>query len=398
VIVKLILRRFLFTVLLIATGVSAQEYDEEQLLEIERQQAFRDGVAAIVEDINNDSLSLFTASIDNQALLERIMGLRLIDRRIQKSFSESFDQTVPNLVKAMLRGRAETNFKAHVLSVASRGTQGRALIRYDLPDFQFNYHEYDLKLDDKGNVRIVDWVDFLRGESFADEMGTSLVSAAPSKAAVRKLISQRLNESQIFQVTELLKSARDRNINRFLEIFNGMNDNLKSERVVVLVHAQFMRDMRRKRQLRTALDEMAKHYPQEPLFSLMLLDVYFPTRKFEEAREALLRLESRLGVEDSAMKARLSAAELVLGNLPDSLRYANQSVELEPGLELGWWSVMRVAALDGAFERSVEALTVLEDQFGHALNPEALSKDPMLGDLLRSDVFQEWSAARHGDG
>jgi hypothetical protein len=125
----------------------------------------------------------------------------------------------------------------------------------------------------------------------------------------------------------------------------------------------------------------------------MLLDYYFPSRKYDLAMEALLRLKSRLRVQDSAMSARLSAAALVLGNTEEALTFAAEAVELEPGLELGWWSVLRARTALDKFAEAVLALDVLEKQFGYTLSPQAFDKDPTMVALLRSKEYEDWYAA-----
>ena len=48
--------------------------------------------------------------------------------------------------------------------------------------------EYELRLDGKGRVVIVDWVDFVEGEKFSDGVGVMLISLSPGQPAVRKLL------------------------------------------------------------------------------------------------------------------------------------------------------------------------------------------------------------------
>ncbi len=371
------------------------DLDAEQLAEMERRAQFEAGFKAIVDDINRGSFASFNAAINRQDMLERIFGLRLIDQRVKQSFSEDFESSLPNMIERMFIVAKDHEAKAHLLGFDSRGFLGRATVRYDLPDFQYTYHEYDLRMTEAGKIYIADWTDFLRGEGFSDSIGETLIAAAPSKQAVRKLIDlPRVSDSQVFQVTELLKAVRDRKVDRFVEIWGNLGDDLKAQRITVLSHVHLMKDTRNRRKLRTALIEMAKLFPEEPAYSLMLLDYYFPSRRYQEAFDALKRLESRLGVEDSAMQARLSAASLVLRNTDDAAAYAARAVEMEPGLELGWWSLARASAVNSDFDTAVRALTELEDQFGYDLGPEALGKDPLFAQVVRSAAYEEWSASR----
>ena len=369
-----------------------EQFDAEQLAEIERREAFQTQFTGIVNELNSGSFRALTNAIDQESMLDAIFGLRLIDRRVRDQFEDRFMDDIPDIVEQGFKAAGE-GWQAHLLEVASSGDQGRARVRYDLPNFQFNYHEYTLRLDSKGRLRIVDWVDFLSGGSFADAVGQMLVAAAPSKSAVRKLLDlPSPTEQQIFQTTELLKAARDRQRDRFLEIYGSLQPELKAQRVTVETYARLMQTLRSRRGMRGALLELDRHFPDDPLYALMLLDLYFPTRQYEAALNALLRLEDRLSVEDSAMQARLSAATLVLGRIEEAVAYARRSTELEPGLELGWWSLLRAATAAEDFAVAVGAIEKLSTEFGHTLDAATLGKDPGFNVLMSSAEFQAWSA------
>ena len=134
--------------------------------------------------------------------------MRLIDQKVKQGFRESFDDNLVNIVKSAF-ANTEGNIRAAWLGFGSKGDRGKAIVRYDLPDFQFNYHEYELRLDGNGRVFIVDWIDYLAGEKFSDGVGVQLISMNPGKPAVRKLLDfQGPTEQQTFQVTELLKASK----------------------------------------------------------------------------------------------------------------------------------------------------------------------------------------------
>ena len=251
-----------------------------------------------------------------------------------------------------------------------------------------------MRLDNSGRVIIVDWIDYLDGEKFSDGVGVVLVSLDPGKSAVRKMLDfQGPTEQQVFQMTELLKAYRDSQVDRYFDILETLDEELRRQRATVLLSVHLTHATRNRRKLRTALVDVDKYFPAEPLFSLMLLDYYFPTKKYDLAMEALLSLKSRLGVQDSAMAARLSAAALVLGNTEEALTFGEEAIQLEPGLELGWWSVLRARTALDKFAEAVEALDALEKQFGYTLSPQAFEKDPSMAALLRSKEYEDWYVA-----
>ena len=383
---------------MLCTGALADEAEDAAQAEARKQEAFRTGVASIVDDLNSGLFDSFIGAINQPDMLDRIYGLRLIDQRIKKQFEGNLEGSWPGLVKGGIvpsRGAPEAGLRFTLLGVESRGDLGRAVVRVDLDNFQFNYFDFDLRLDQRENVVVVDWINFLDGQAFSQDVGTYLVLAQPSKSALRKLLDfSNVSERELFQFGELMKAARDRNLTKFNELRDGIQPRFQRQRIVVESGVRVARDVRRRREMVAALGIMAEHFPEEPLYSLMLLDHYFPQKKFEEGIAALQRLSDRLGVEDAAMDARMSAALLASGNPAEAVDYAELALRREPGLELGWLSALNARNAVGDFAGTVEALTQLEGEFEYDLGPETLEKSRVFGQLMASEEFAAWLETR----
>ena len=355
-----------------------------------RQDAFRFGMETVVNDMNYGSFDRLVNAIDQKDMLDRIYGLRLIDPKIKKQFNDKLGYTWESLIKSDF-SVPDDGIKATLLGVKSRGDRGRAVVRYDAEDFEFVYHEYDLRLDSRDRVVIIDWTNFVSGWKFSDSVGTQLVMGAPSDHAKRKLVDlKNMSTRELFQFGELLKAARDRKLDRYLEIRDGMSERMRNQRIVIELSVSVARAGRKKRAMSNALKIMAERYPDEPLYSLMLLDYYFPSRKYEEAFASLQRVSDRLDVEDAAMDARFSAAALVMGNTQDAAAYAERAIGREPSLELGWWSALNARAAMSDFGGSVTALQRLESEFEYKLGPDALKKNKSYAQLLQSEEYRSW--------
>ena len=371
-----------------------QSLEELEAAEAQKQQTFRNGMEAVVSGLNAGSFATFVSAIDKDDMVERIFGLRLIDPRIKRDFRDSMKEreSFAGFIQSQFAMEAAEGIRAHLLMVESRGDRGRAVVRYDLPYFQVNYHEYDLRLDDKGRFFIVDWNDYYWGHQFTQRTGLSMIQAQPNKNAVRKLIDfPNVREVQVFQVVEALKATRDRDLNRYFEIVSQLDEDLLRQRVVLKTGLDTTREMRSRRNQQRMLQWLAEYYPDDPLYSIAFLDLYFPARKYQEAHDALVRLRDELDIDDdSVTNARLSSATLVLNQFDDAISYAERSVAEEPGLELGWWAVLRANVAAGQYDAAVDALDKLEAGFGHDLGPEALGKDPSMQEFARSDAYRQW--------
>ena len=374
--------------------MAQQSIEELEAAEARKQEAFKRGAEALVSSLNNGSFATFVAAIDRDDMIERIFGLRLIDPRIKRDFRDNMKErdNFERLIQSNFAMESAEGMKATLLLVESRGDRGRAVVRFDLPHFEVNYHEYDLRLNDRERIVIVDWNDYYWGHLWSERMGLSMVAAQPNKNAVRKLIDfPNAREQQVFQVVEVLKATRDNDFNRYFEIVNGLEEDLRRQRVVLKLGLDATRQARSRRNQVRILEWLAEYFPDDPLYSIALLDFYFPSREYQKAYDALIRLRDELDIDDDAVtNARLSSASLVLNQPEDSIAYAARAVASEPGLELAWWAVLRANVAAGQYASAVEALDRLEGDFGYSLGPEALGKDPTMQEFARSEAYRQW--------
>jgi len=374
-------------------AVAQSEVDEREVLEQARQQAFRDGMSAIVDNLNAGSFMLFRKALDKDDLIDRIFGLRLIDGGIKRDFRSEMkeSETWSRFIETRYKKEAENGVRATLLIVESRGERGRAVVRFDMSHFRANYHEYDLRLDDKGRVTIVDWNDYLWGHLFTDSIGVSMVQAKPNRNAARKLVDfTNVREDQVFQIMELLKATRDRNFDRYAQIMATLDERLKAQRIIIKLGLDTARAARKRRVQRDSLRMVDAHFADDPLFALALMDYYLPEKRYQDAYDTLLKLQKYLRVDDALLNARLSAVLLVMDRVDDATALALKSVTQEPDLELGWWSVFRARVTAEEYDDAIEALQTLEKDFGHSLGPDALSKDPMFRQFMLSAEYRGW--------
>lgn len=395
------LRTLLMLFLLTAAfpGAASDDVDEREVEEARRQQAFRDGMAVIVEDLNKGSYARLVRGMDDDDVLERIFGLRLIDQRIKRDFRERIreDDGFERFIESLYADEAKDGLRARLLTVESRGNRGRAVVRFDMSHFRFNYIEYQLELDDKDRLSVLDWDDYMRGYRMSDRMGLRLVQGQPSVNSARKLVDYtNVQERDAFQIVEILKAARDRDFDRFFNIFENLDDDLQRQRAVLVVGLDAAREARKRRDQRTMLVAIDRYHPKDPLFALPLLDYYFPDKQYQKAYDALLRIARKLAIDDAVTNARLSSTTLVMGQTADAVAYAAKSVEQEPDLELGWWALLRAQVAAEDYAAAVGALDQLTGQFGHTLNAEALAKDPSLKRFSESTAFRDWYVANSG--
>jgi hypothetical protein len=282
-----------------------------------------------------------------------------------------------------------------LVSFVDEGRQARAIVRFEGEGFRYSWHAYDLVQTRGGRLQIVDWFDYYQAGWFSEIAGDSLVRTMPGAASVASVLEMpRPTEGQLFQVGELFKAARDGNPRRFVQIHDGLEEALREEPVIVKLNFQYWRMLRDPARLRAAAEQLAGTFPGDAQHSLSLAEFYVQARRFEDAIGQFELLESALGVEDGVIRSLEATAAMALGEFDRAQAFALSATQAEPGLELAWWALLRTRTAAENYAGATEALSELEDRFGHLLIPQRLQRDRFLRVLIDQQEYKDWRAAR----
>lgn len=354
----------------------------------------------LIDGLNANSFKKFHAAIDEKTFRGRILGTRVVSDDARQVLTQNFQEFIESgFVDAFPAARSQGDTQGEILgttvSFEESGGGARAVVRYEGPGYRFSYHAYELTRGRGGRVQIVDWIDYYQGSRFSRYMGEALVELMPTQRAVASLLElPSPTNGQLFQVGELLKSSRDRNPGRYFEILDNMDPALREEPFIVVHNFKWCRAVGDPGRLQAAAGDLSRLFPGDPLYSLGLAEYYVQRRRFEEAIAELGALEQALGIKDGAIESLKATAAMALGDFERAQALAESATQAEPGLELGWWALLRTRTAAGNYEGAVEALTALEDQFGHLLIPQTLRRDKFLKALIDQPAYQEWRAVR----
>lgn len=349
---------------------------------------------SIIQGLNDNSFDRFNRAISKKDMTARIFGNRLIEADVKKAFASDFTASVQGMFSSSFP-KSTKEILGTLIDFQFTGNEGRAVVRYVASGYRYTYHVYELGLDAKGRMLILDWLDYYQGSRFSDEAGQALIMAMPSKPSTRNLLENKtLGEGEVFQVGELFKAVRDNEAERFFQIFDGLDPVLLKEPAILRLNLHLSLAFPESPRAANAVRMLVDAFPDDPLYSLRLIDYYIPARQYQDAIDALERLQAGIGISDGATESVKSSAALAMGNTADSEKYALQATVAEPSLEVAWWSLLRARTRAEDYSGATEALARLEDDFGHTLDPRKLKRDRFLKVLADKPEYLNWRASR----
>ena len=351
---------------------------------------------AFLVAIDDRSFETIQKAIDKTDMRNRVLSAREVEAEVAQAFDANFWQFV-ELGFAVNLPPPGSKATAKLVDFAFQEGKGKAAIRFTKPKFGYAYQVFDLRHDGRGRLKIVDWFDSGSGQMLSAEIAEELMVQMPTKQATRKTISiQNPTDLQLFQVTEIYKASRDKQPPRFFEIYDEFSDALKREPFIAknAVSMAFM--LQDADRLERSLGIFVDVYSDQPNYALAVSDFFLAVGAIEEAYALLKIFQENFAVNEGALPAKLSALALATGKPDDAEKFAVEATIDEPTLELGWWSLLRVRSSAGNYSGSIEALTQLEDSFGHRLDEAKLRRDKFRGftQLVGSQEFKDWRATR----
>ena len=359
----------------------------------------REQFDAVIEGLNNNTFSDFERAVDEKALVNRIFGTRVIDLDAREQFASGFSAALQQMFissfpAARTQSEAGGEIIGTIIAFQFKDGQGRAIVRYEGEGYRFSYHSYELTRS-RSKLVIVDWFDYYNSTWFSEDVGNALVRAMPARDSVRSVMkTPGPTDGQVFQLGELLKAVRDQNPRRFFQIYDGLDEALHDEPHVLVLNYQFCRKLGDSTRLNQAVQSLVAAFPGDALFSLGLSRYYIGRNLFEEAIVELDRFESALGMKDGVSESYKATSAMALGDFERAETFALSATQVEPELELSWWTLLRARTAAQNYAGATEAMTQLEERFGHLLIPQKLRRDRFLKTLINQQEYKDWRARR----
>jgi hypothetical protein len=356
--------------------------------------SFEDKIESIVDQMNERSAQAFSDAIDVDALLARVFEGLEIEDNLKASYSQNIRQGRARLGENILR-RMHKGSYARVLNVRDDGDNAKALVRYEVGNGSYSYHEYELVKDNGGNISIVDWLDYMDGYLYSAALRLNVVTYEPTAASVKGLVPEHQGSDEEYaRFAEVISAYRNKDYQKFYSESATLSRKLRRTRFMHLLTCLVSRMTRDRNLYNDAYRELSNNFGDDPTLVLSLVGYYYSKRDYEEAMNSLRLLQDEFGVRDAALLTIMSRTALSLGNADEASVLADEAISTEPDLEVAYWAAIDAHVRLNHHSFAVMTARSLEEQFGKSLERARFEKNGMYADFVKSPQFKQWQAEK----
>lgn len=356
--------------------------------------AMESAIDSIIEGMNEGSSQAFFEAIDTKALLSRVFDGLEVDPELKEGFSNTINKSARQLGENIL-GNIREGAYAKVLNVRQDGDKATALVRYDYGNRGFGYHNYELEKDNSGNIRIVDWFDYLDGDRYSAALRLSVVSYDPTASAVRGLVPEYQGSDEDYaKFAELMKSYRDKDYQKFYSDLATLSRDLRRTRFMHLLTCQVSRIIGDQNLYINAYRALSNNFGDDPAVVLTLLNYYFSKGDYDEVTVSLRLLQEEFGVRDAALLSLMSRTALGLRKADEAAILADEAISIEPNLESPYWAAINAHVVLKHYSFAVMTAKSMEEQFGQSLGRDKFEENGMYNEFVQSTQYEQWQSGK----
>jgi len=355
----------------------------------EREAARRFG-ESIASAFNERDEKLMSTLIDVRGFGLRVAKVQGMGPGDQEQFVAGFEKSgLSQLYAGYFRVLTDSNGSARFMR-ATDTRPARALVRLDLGANGNDYLEFMLETRE-GRTRAVDWFVLSQGELVSVTIGSVVQMFTTSDTGLlgRLFGTERIDAKTLGR---LRKAGELQRAGKYAEALNEMRqlpDAIANSRPLLSAQASMAQMAKDDAEYTRVIAKLAEKYSDEPATAFKLIDHYFTIKDRPRMLKALDTMEKRVGADGVTRNLR-AAAYFSFGDYANTLKYADEAIQLEPDLMSGYDT--RASALVG-LARHAEAVAEyqsLEKRFEIQFTRDVFTGDPLFAKFVASPAFRGW--------
>jgi tetratricopeptide (TPR) repeat protein len=342
-----------------------------------------------VNSLIEGDAAAFTKSIDQKAILDTVFEGMTSDARTIAELRRGLSMGLDQIGDVMVRNLADAQLK--YLRSRNKDNQHTSLVRINFGDKGINYLDLVLKKDEDGNIKIVDWYDYSKGQYYTDSVAQAIGLMLPEETTfIAKLLgTSGLKKKDVNQFIKLGELMRQQKFDEWLKLYDKLSPKLSESRVLMLTRILVTVAAGDDAAYKASLKDLHTKFGDDPTLSLILIDHYYFEEDFETAQKALDRLSDHLG-GDAAIDSLRANVYLSSGDYKQSAEYAQKAIDSDPEYEDAYWTLLSASIYTEAYDTSVKMLDALAMDFGYEFYPEDIEGVEEYGDFIKSNAYKKW--------
>ncbi len=250
-----------------------------------------------------------------------------------------------------------------------------------------NYHLYTLARSKDGKIRANDLYVVASGENMVQTLRRVFVASATKPGFVERLQGKdnlyRRNLDSIVKMNTAFQEGRPADA---LKIYKTLPSEVQKEKFLMLMHIYFSQPVDDHEYL-AAIAAYRQAFPSDGASDLLSIDYYLIKKQFQQAREAVDRLDKLVGGDPylAVLKAGVYLQEEKLGPAAETIERA---IEADPTMLDSYWTRVGIALQAKDHAATLAWLKQLDANF--TMDWSDLAQTPQYADFVTSDEYQEW--------
>ena len=368
-----------------SVAICAQVVDPAQ----ERQRAQQFGLA-VAQAYNERNEQALTELIDLRVFSERVAAVSGFNQKEQQDFLVGMQRSSwSNIVVSNFKKLDDVQGTVRFVRVTD-SRPARALVRFDLGKSGFDYVEYLLRTDASGRTRTVDWFSLSSGQLVSETIGgIAQMFTANANVLERLFGGQKFDPGMVAGFRLIGELQRQGKYAEALAEVRRLPAPVAESRIMLSQQLGLATFGNLSEERDRILARLAEKYSNDPAANFLLIDHYFNRKDGPRALAALDIVEKRVGIDSMTQQMR-AAVYMTIGDLPNMLKHATESVRLEPDRLDALDTRATALVLNGKYPEAIEAYQQMEQRFDFKFTREVFAGDPDFNAFMASAAFRAW--------
>jgi len=344
--------------------------------------------------INAGDSSLLDRQIDYDAIVDRAIGAYDVEQAFKDGFrkgvkSKTAEAGLGKQILAATKGTGSYTF----LRMVRIGNEDRALFRLLPAGDGVNYHGLVLQKGKSGEIKVVDFFNFMNGELMSETFrrGFVAIAAERQKGFLAKLIGREGEYvSNLPKIKEMQTLGKQGKVAEALQVYAALPPSVQKDKTIQVLRVTYASKLSDK-QYTEAMDYYRRNFPGDASVDLVTLDGLIIASKYAEAVAAIDRVDKNVG-GDAYLGVLRANVYLLAGKYGRAKESARKAIADEPGLKPAYWSLVTISLEEKDFKETARLLTAIEKQLQIKLND--LQNSEIYAGFVETPEYAEWMKGR----